>query len=384
MKKIGILTYHRAKNYGALLQAFSLVNKLNHDIVDAEFEIIDYVTLQTKKINWKNNIKTFISYGIKYGYLEFIRNCKMNRFSNSLPLSETHLVSDNAKKFFKQYANQYYAIIVGSDAVFNWNNKVFPVAYLLGENCSAKKISYAASAHGLQYSNISEDERQYCESAFSQFDYLGVRDKHTEKFIHFCNHELTTFHNCDPTMFLDIPSIMPKNFQNLLATKYKINFSRPIIFVMTKNTEIADRIVAKYGQEYEIISLFIPNKKISKCITHLSPFEWAAIFSFGLVTVTEYFHATILSLKNNTPVISFDNSSDEYEGKIKDLLCTRLHLNDFYYNFNHLCEESTWEKIYTVIGNAMDNGYTEAIQKAIEAEAENINDFENAFRKLLQ
>lgn len=83
-------------------------------------------------------------------------------------------------------------------------------------------------------------------------------------------------------------------------------------------------------------------------------------------------------------MISFDNSSDEYEGKIKDLLCTRLHLNDFYYNFNHLCEESTWKKIYTVIGNAMDNGYTEAIQKAIEAEAENINDFENAFRKLLQ
>ena len=44
MKKIGILTFHRAINYGAFMQAYALSNRLKKDLKDVEIEIIDYET----------------------------------------------------------------------------------------------------------------------------------------------------------------------------------------------------------------------------------------------------------------------------------------------------------------------------------------------------
>lgn len=63
MKKIGILTYHRSINYGAMLQAYALrytIQKLGYKV-----EVIDYgkigqekifflVNLFTKSYNWFN------------------------------------------------------------------------------------------------------------------------------------------------------------------------------------------------------------------------------------------------------------------------------------------------------------------------------------------
>ena len=39
MKKIGIITFHKAHNYGAMLQVFALSKKLSHKY---DVEIIDY------------------------------------------------------------------------------------------------------------------------------------------------------------------------------------------------------------------------------------------------------------------------------------------------------------------------------------------------------
>ena len=44
--KIGILTYHRAINYGAVLQSFSLVERLKKDFPNESIEIIDYNSIR--------------------------------------------------------------------------------------------------------------------------------------------------------------------------------------------------------------------------------------------------------------------------------------------------------------------------------------------------
>ena len=40
MKKIGIITFHRAKNYGAVLQAYALQHTLEQ--LGSDCEIVDY------------------------------------------------------------------------------------------------------------------------------------------------------------------------------------------------------------------------------------------------------------------------------------------------------------------------------------------------------
>ena len=42
MKKIGILTFHKAANYGAVLQAYALENAIAERSEKIEVEIIDY------------------------------------------------------------------------------------------------------------------------------------------------------------------------------------------------------------------------------------------------------------------------------------------------------------------------------------------------------
>ena len=49
MKKIGILTFHKAINYGAYLQAFSLSERLKKEFSDCHVEIIDYIPQKEKK-----------------------------------------------------------------------------------------------------------------------------------------------------------------------------------------------------------------------------------------------------------------------------------------------------------------------------------------------
>ena len=41
-KKVGILTFHRAENYGAILQSFGLYSKLKNIDMEDDIEIIDY------------------------------------------------------------------------------------------------------------------------------------------------------------------------------------------------------------------------------------------------------------------------------------------------------------------------------------------------------
>lgn len=48
-KKIGILTFHAADNYGAVLQAYALQHYLENK--GAHVEIIDFVTPQVEKAN---------------------------------------------------------------------------------------------------------------------------------------------------------------------------------------------------------------------------------------------------------------------------------------------------------------------------------------------
>ena len=108
---------------------------------------------------------------------------------------------------------------------------------------------------------------------------------------------------------------------------------------MSANDGIGETVKKRFGgDDFFIISLFVKNKCIDCFIPDISPFEWASIFSIATLTITEYFHATILSLLNDTPVVSIDMlpSSCGYEGKIKDLLYTRLELPFMYTNINEI------------------------------------------------
>jgi len=140
-KKIGVLTFHKSYNYGAFMQCYSFVLRLKRDFPETDIEVIDYSS--------KKSLDGYQEYLGKLKEKEAkrisIRNKEFENDWKYLPLSKSSIVGDDQEQFYKEFGNRYDIIIVGSDAVFNWNRIKLPNVYFLNGEHNAKKLSYAAS-----------------------------------------------------------------------------------------------------------------------------------------------------------------------------------------------------------------------------------------------
>lgn len=153
--KIGILTYHRAHNYGAMLQAYALLSCLRNNGHDVE--IIDYWPdahrLQYALIKpivgngILSKIKCIIANAITF-IRRYIRIRKFENFSHKYLNIGSVIQYTNPNN---QINDQYDCVIVGSDQI--WRNKEsngkhieFDAVYF-GQNIpkNIRCISYAAS-----------------------------------------------------------------------------------------------------------------------------------------------------------------------------------------------------------------------------------------------
>lgn len=385
MGKIGILTFHRSYNYGAFMQCYSLVKKLQNDFPNRSIEVIDYTTESIIKLyrSSQNNILRNIRHPFLKSKIKRRNKCFKNAQS-FLPLSEYSLTSDDYFPLFERIKGKYDAIIVGSDAVWNWVVRGFPNAYFLNADLGAPKLSFAASSHGMDYMQVTSEQHEYLERAWFDFSYIGVRDSATEGFINSVNKKIGFEHNCDPTVFLDLDSL--KVDMEILRNKLiqsGINLSKPIIGLMGNNW-LGKHIRELYGDKYQIVAVYEPNIYADAYIFELSPFEWAKIFSLFSLTFTQYFHGTLLSLKNSTPVIPIDINnyySKKYDTKIKDLL-KRLNLLDCYFTESSL-NEIEWGKVKEKANELLSYTNKDTIQRAINLEAENYCTFKQTLEKTL-
>ena len=115
--KIGILTFHRSINFGAFMQCFSLLTRLKKDFSDCVFEVVDF-TPKTVINSYSNIIDQAKTEERRRQYTERAR--AFQEVYSYLNLSPHRLETDNYNEI-ADYLNQHYdAVIVGSDAVWNW------------------------------------------------------------------------------------------------------------------------------------------------------------------------------------------------------------------------------------------------------------------------
>ena len=230
--KIGILTYHRSVNYGAVTQCYMLSSRLQRDFPDAEVEVIDYApqwridsyepTLKNfifmgvgKETDWKLKMKIvaaklaeLIAHPGRYRQIR-TRYAAFHRSMDCLPLSkETYRQSDTAS-FREAVRGKYDLIVVGSDCVWNWTTVPLPSPYFLSGDFGAVKASFAASVGTDDYAKLSEQERQELREAIGDFRYIGVRDSSSEYVVSGVCPGKPFYHNCDPTTLLDPAELEP-------------------------------------------------------------------------------------------------------------------------------------------------------------------------------
>ena len=173
--KIGILTFHWATNYGAVLQCYALQEYLRSQ--GHEVEIINY-----KPKLYDDNAFTFLRFRKFMNMNEYLQSRKKEfalvTFRNS------HLYQ--TKRIYKckdivKIANSYDAIISGSDQVANPSfllsgegHGALSPTYFLGFPFNGKRIGYALSFGCVTYP---EKAREIAARYIMDFNVISVREK---------------------------------------------------------------------------------------------------------------------------------------------------------------------------------------------------------------
>ena len=172
-QKIGVITFHRANNLGAVLQAYALFEYLNENI--CQTEVIDYYP--NNSIPAKN---TFLRKALRVGKKTICGKKQKNRyrrfgkfkeFINLLHVSPQAYYGDEA---IEAAPPQYDLLISGSDQILNTTLTGNSKAYYLDFAQNTPKISYASSFGRME---ISDCEREYIHSYLKDFRSLSAREE---------------------------------------------------------------------------------------------------------------------------------------------------------------------------------------------------------------
>ncbi len=387
MKKIGIFTFHRSINYGAFMQSYSLSKKIQKELPDTKVEIIDYTSAHMEEI-YKPAIKKWTFSHPIYAYLKYKQYYKFRDSLSRLPLSSKCICSDgDTDNVLSAYEKDYDAFVVGSDAVWNWIQRGFPNPYIMNFKSYVVKLSYAASAYGMSKDYVTDSAKEYFRQSLEKFSFIGVRDEYTESLVKDVCPNVNPVYTCDPTVFLDLNDVYnemgmtKEEFKTHIYKKYKIPTNKKLIGVMGAPANIIKRIKSEYGSEYCVIGLYNFSKCADVQMVDLTPFEWAAVFSLFELTLTTFFHGTLLSLRNATPVVNFDSSkfSKENEGKIHDVM-RRMNLLDCHFK-STTDESNIMAKVSEVLSKR--EIYSDLIQTNIKELEKSHEEFLNKLREIL-
>lgn len=303
MKKIGIATFCKANNYGAVLQAYGLSQYLKKEN-EVEFLDIKFnpkVETSQKETMKKNNIFQKIIGKIKKMKFEQFRK-------ENLKISDEVIHGD---KDSKEVQDKYDYYIVGSDQVWNTDITNRTKAFFLDFVKTKPKIAYAAS-YGK--SNINEIEKEWSKEYLKKFNAVSVREKQSAVYL---NKELSINASvvCDPVFLLDKDEWINKN--NL---KNK-NKSYILLYYMESNStleSIIENIRKKYNYPIIAIKGGIQELKGFKHVEGMGPKDFLDIVYNAKLVITNSFHALAFSIIFNKKVIVFEHS--KWNLRISNLL----------------------------------------------------------------
>lgn len=327
--KIGIITFHRAHNYGAVLQCYALsitLKNLGHDV-----EVIDYLPTQFKleysiypfrhlslyrKITQLLKLLPVLDIKIK-------RSQGFDSFINKLPLSKQSFDETNIK------FEEYDAIVFGSDQIWNptlTNNKDnvycgnFPK---LGK----RFVSYAASTNPKL---MQKEYQAYFEGIIDRFDNISTRETSLTDYLNELSSGVSQV-VLDPVLLLTKDqwrriAIKPKETNYLLV--YTVPQHPQII-------QVANQLASEKNLQVIEIRPNVQNIRKKNYLQTVSPTEFLGYIMHADYVLTTSFHGTALSIvfERQFLTLSIDKQVDDRAANLLENLCLseRLVTQDDYH-----------------------------------------------------
>ena len=325
MKKVGILSMQRIKNYGSFLQAYAL--KKTIESLDNEVEFVDY-HVEEPLISDGSKEKGKIAKGIealkgkakithKIQYI--LHKKRFNKFFSDLGLTGE-----------PNYNPSLDTLVIGSDEVFNVIQSNKNVGYsleLLGKDNNASKVmTYAASFGNTTLDKISKyGKTEEIGKLLNNIDSISVRDVNSYNIV-------KTLTNKEPIISLD-PVLIYDYMNSDLIPNIKANEKYMILYAYNGRIKDEEAKYIKNMAKKENIKVYSigGSQPYADKFIDCTPFEVLAYFKNAEYIVTDTFHGSIFSIINNKPFVTLVRKSkgNSYGNEEKlTFLLEKLNLKD--------------------------------------------------------
>lgn len=283
--KIGILTFHWATNYGAVLQCYALqtyLESLGHRV-----EIIDY-----KPRQYDDNLYNFFRFRKFLNVGDYIKQRKKESALISFRTQKLKMTSRCVScKEMSDNLDDFDALISGSDQVVNpsflmsgeGRGKISPT-YFLGFPFEGKKIGYALSFGCVTYP---EKELRVASKYIVGFDSISVREKTGVDIV-------TSMGRKDAVVVPDPTLLMNSRYYNQLAEDSSLKFSKPYIYSF---------FIRHISERKSAINIQFPDNNVlwNNNDGDYTMQGWLSKIKHAEFVVTDSFHCMVMCLKLHKP-----------------------------------------------------------------------------------
>lgn len=319
--KVGILTFHRALNYGAVLQCFALQETLKE--LNCSVAVIDYRPDYIEKYR-----KVFSCYslhnrrGLKDKTKELLVRSllakKTIRARTAFDCFLDEFLNIESFNSLDELETNYDAIVIGSDQVWSptigngfdyiyWGN--FP-------HSRTKLVSYAASIGG--HNTISNEMWGRISNLLSNFDSISVRESSFAEQLSKHTGQITTV-VLDPTLLVD-----KQKYDSIAQYPDYNNYLLLFLIVEDKNAiRFAEEIASEKGLKIIRIKAIEEFEKCDKNIIDyysIMPQRFLGYFAKADFIVTNSFHGTAFSLIFQKYFYSLDSTKIDRAKSLLDSL----------------------------------------------------------------
>lgn len=282
--KIGILTHHYVKNFGAYMQADALIQVLKAMYPESEVQLVDYRVRKHEIMNCVHFFgfkpkrgDTWRGLAEKIGL--FFTHSKYER---RLPKSPRVHNAEEIDRLNDRI------IIVGADEVWNFRDMAYaPVKFGIGINTPV--ISYSASAGG---SSAEGGVPEEILNGIKRFKAVAVRDKYTEKLAAQAGgkHPVRTL---DPVFLWDYELKVRRKIREAAKNPYLLIYD-------CRLPETQIRPICEYAKKNHLNILGAGEYRewyTTAATVNVTPYEWAYLFQKADGIITGTFHGVSFSIK---------------------------------------------------------------------------------------
>ncbi len=320
MKKIGILTFHCAHNYGAVLQCYALQEYLKSLGYDArvinyrpKYLFKAYRIINRRGFKTSNPVRLIrnLFHELLMAPIRCVRRYRFNRFIRT-NLILTPAVSKNA------IPSDFDAYVVGSDQIWNPDiTRGFDNVYFCDfhfRKGDRRYLSYAASA---EMDSLNAEDADFYRTALVNLDSISVREGGLKEMLQPLSQKEIA-HVLDPALLID------RGMWGKIASDNPVKGRYVLVYQVREDKEtekIAQQVADQLGIRVVSLVAKVDAFRSNACLT-AAPEHFVTMIRDADCVITTSFHATAFSIIFNRPfyAVRLNDGKDSRVGSLLESL----------------------------------------------------------------